>query len=158
MLFLKRAFLLLMFLLALGSFLFGQRRVDNRHLHERILCVVPMVGAGTYEDPRRPAFAPTAADFRATDASITLSETPNPGDQASDPKIVAYSYQLSDDGQFALVEFVARDQIAFREIYAAQAQGIKVFKKGIQSRTEILREFRKYKRDFNLETQGVNLP
>jgi hypothetical protein len=143
MLFLKRAFLLLMFLLALATFLFGQRRVDSRHLHERILCVVPMVGTGTYEDPRRPAFAPTAADS---------------SDQANDEKILAYSYQVSDDGQFALVEFVARDRKVFKEIFAARNQGIKVFEKGLNSRAEILAEFRKYKRDFNLESLGVRLP
>ena len=143
MLFLKRAFLLLMFLLALGSFLFGQRRVDNRHLHERILCVVPMVGAGTYEDPRRPAFAPTPKEMN---------------EAASSDTILAYSYQVSDDGQFALVEFVARDRKVFKEIFAARNQGIKVFEKGLNSRTEILAEFRKYKRDFNLESLGVRLP
>jgi hypothetical protein len=107
-----------------------------------------MVGTGTYEDPRRPAFAPTAAD----------SATANSSDQANGEKILAYSYQLSDDGQYSLVEFVARHRKAFRDIFAARAQGIKVFEKGVQTRAEILGELRKYKRDFNLESQGVRLP
>lgn len=155
---LSRFAILFLLLLALIVPVFSQRRVDPSHLHERILCVVPMVGAGTYEDPRRPAFAPTAADSKVSTNSTTDSTTEAPGVQPLEEKILAYSYQVSDDGQFALVEFVARDQKAFREIYAAQAEGIKVFKKGIQSRTEILREFRKYKRDFNLESLGVRLP
>ncbi len=29
-------------------------------LYERIICVVPMVGAGTLDDPKRPMFAPVA--------------------------------------------------------------------------------------------------
>ena len=38
--------------------LFSQPRVSPRNLYERLLCVVPMVGAGTDADPRRPMFAP----------------------------------------------------------------------------------------------------
>ena len=37
--------------------IWSQKRVDTRNTYERLLCVVPMVGAGTYEDPRRPATA-----------------------------------------------------------------------------------------------------
>ena len=37
--------------------------VENRY--ERILAVVPMVGRGTNEDPRRPMFAPTPAEMAA---------------------------------------------------------------------------------------------
>ena len=31
-------------------------------LYERIICVVPLVGAGTLDDPKRPLFAPVAGD------------------------------------------------------------------------------------------------
>jgi hypothetical protein len=27
-------------------------------VYERLMAVVPMIGAGTYEDPRRPAYVP----------------------------------------------------------------------------------------------------
>ena len=38
----------------------AQQGVDRRNLYERLLCVVPMVGSGTAEDPRRPAYGTVA--------------------------------------------------------------------------------------------------
>ena len=38
--------------------LLGQRKVDPVFQGERIYAIVPMVGAGTASDPRRPLFAP----------------------------------------------------------------------------------------------------
>ncbi len=38
----------------------AQQRVDARNLYERVICIVPMAGRGTYEDPKRPLFAPAA--------------------------------------------------------------------------------------------------
>ena len=62
-----------------------------RNTHERVLAVVPMVGSGTPDDPRRPMYAPV------------------PGGAPSREGIIAFTYQVSDDGKFALVEFVAHD-------------------------------------------------
>jgi hypothetical protein len=75
--------------LALLSPAFCQHKADPAYTHERLICVVPMIGSGTHEDPRRPMFAPI------------------PG-KGSPDGILAFAYQLSDDGQHALVEFVAR--------------------------------------------------
>jgi hypothetical protein len=138
-----RGFVLIGILWAMASALaFAQQRVDSRQVHERILCIVPMVGSGSYDDPRRPAFAPS----------------PSNSNEAKDSEgILGYSYQISDDGQSALVEFVARNRAAFKEILeASKSQGFKVFEKGKQRRSDILSEFRKYKKDFNLEMPGVN--
>ena len=49
---------------------------------ERFLVLVPMVGAGTFEDPKRPAFLREAG--------------------------VAFRYQLSDDGATAIAEVSPR--------------------------------------------------
>jgi len=38
----------------------AQHRADPKNLYERLICVVPMIGAGTHEDPRRPLFAPVS--------------------------------------------------------------------------------------------------
>jgi len=86
----------LVVLLCLGMEIscFSQSRVPHYSLHERVLLVVPMVGAGTYSDPRRPLFAPAPGERR----------TPN--------GIHSFSYEVSDDGKFALVEFVALDRSA----------------------------------------------
>jgi hypothetical protein len=91
-----------LFLLLLAAPSFAQRRADPFVTHERLLAVVPMVGAGTPADPRRPAFAPLGASI-------------DPRNRAA---ILAFTYQLSDDGKWALAEFVARDRAAFRDILA----------------------------------------
>ena len=113
----------------------AQPRVEPRNLYERVLCVVPMVGAGTHADPRRPLHAPL------------------PGDRAlaSGAGILGFSYILSDDGQFALLELVARDRSAFRAILAEQSSDVKVFEKGRAKPEDIEQEFKKHKKDFRLD-------
>jgi hypothetical protein len=98
-------------ILCLFAPLIAQLRVDPRNLYERLLCVVHMVGSGTADDPRRPAYAPLP---------------PTPGAQLSRDGIIAYTFQLSDDGNFALVEFVAVDRKAFRDLLADTDPQIKV--------------------------------
>ena len=90
----------------------SQHKVDPRNTYQRLICVVPVTGNGTAADPRRPAYAPV------TPASAG----------AAQPGIIAYSQQVSDDGRFALVEYVARDRSAFAAILADKS--IKVFVKG----------------------------
>jgi len=121
----------------------AQPRVAPRHLYERLLCVVPMVGKGTHDDPRRPLFAPLPQAIRAT------------GQQ---PQIIGFTYQESDDGKFALVEFVARDRKALAPMLTDPRSDIKVFEKGKANRDDIEREFRKYKKDFDLDRFGVSVP
>jgi hypothetical protein len=67
-------------------------------MHERIIAVVPLIGAGTYADPRRPLFAPDSKDLH------------NPNG------IHSYRWEASDDGRHAIVEFVARDRAALLPI------------------------------------------
>jgi hypothetical protein len=43
----------------------SQYRVDARRTHERLLCVVPMVGSGEDRDPRRPMYTPVLEDGQA---------------------------------------------------------------------------------------------
>jgi hypothetical protein len=79
--------------LMLASLASGQRRVDPKNTYARIICVVPIVGNGTNNDPKRPQYAPwpppTAAQARSRST------------------ILAFSQQVSDDGKFALLELVA---------------------------------------------------
>ena len=117
----------------------GQRSVDPRNLHERLLCVVPMTGAGTWADPKRPLYAPSPAQ---------MSPTSRTG-------IIGYTHVLSDDGQSALVEFVARDPSAFDHILADKR--ITTFRKGKDKREDIEAEFRKHKKDFSFDHFGMRL-
>ena len=115
------------------------RRVDARNTYRRIYCVVPMVGAGTWADPKRPKYAPAA-----------------PQDPTSRSGILAYAYQPSDDGNFALVQFVAVHRAAFHDVQADASA--KTFQRGTDDPVAILTEFQKYKKGFKLDTIEVAVP
>jgi hypothetical protein len=116
------------------------RKVDPRNTYQRIVAVVPMVGSGTAADPKRPMYAPAAA------SSPTASRS----------GIMAYSFQVSDDGQYALTEFVARERSAFAAILGDP--GVKAFTKGKDKKDDIEKELKKYKKDFDLEKFGLVVP
>jgi len=120
----------------------AQEKVDLRNTHERVICVVPMIGAGTMEDPRRPMYAP------------------KPGDKADANGIIAFTYQLSDDGKSAIVEFVARDRAALEPILKDKDArfDVKVFERGKGHRDLMRREFQKHKRDFDPDQFGIQVP
>ncbi len=119
----------------------AQHKVDLRDSYERILAVVPMTGAGTAEDPRRPMYAPL------------------PGkDAANREGILAFVFQIADDGKHALVEFVAADPAAFKDILADQSPDVKVFHKGKDKREDIEKEFKKHRKDFDFGRFGVAVP
>jgi hypothetical protein len=122
---------------------FAQQRVDLRNTYERLLMVVPMVGAGTYADPRRPLYAPLP---------------PARGVAPSRDGIIAFSYQISDDGRFALAEFVARDRAGFKQILSDQRADVKLFEKGKAKRADIEAEFRKHKKNFDFDRFGARVP
>lgn len=119
----------------------AQQRVDSRNLNERIMVIVPMVGSGTAADPRRPLFTP---NFGAKGVASSLGRS----------AILGFSYQVSDDGRFALLELVALERTAFQPLFADTANNLKIFEKGKHSRAEIETEFRKYKADFDLAKFG----
>jgi hypothetical protein len=68
--------------LSLGTPALSQQRVGLNQSYERILAVVPMVGAGTYEDPRRPKYAPTGPLHLPQAAT---SEDAKPNSEAIEP-------------------------------------------------------------------------
>jgi hypothetical protein len=61
----RKLCLLSLLLLALLLPLYSQQRVSMRNTHERVVAIVPMIGTGTDDDPRRPMFAPLKADIAA---------------------------------------------------------------------------------------------
>ncbi|MCC6540261.1 MAG: hypothetical protein IT162_22125 [Bryobacterales bacterium] len=116
----------------------GQRRVDERNQGERIYAVVPLVGAGTPQDPKRPLFVPSPEERQRAAASKT-------------PALTSYSVVLSDDRKFALVEFVAEDPKALEELLKSERADVKRFdlQKGKAKAEDLELEFRKYKKDFD---------
>jgi hypothetical protein len=128
-------------LFAVATCLLAQQKVDTRQLYERLYCVLPMnAGRGTWADPKRPMYAPSPAEMNS----------------AFRTGIIGYTHVLSDDGQSALVEFVARDASAFQHILADTS--IKSFRKGKDKREDIEAEFRKHKKDFSFENFQVIVP
>ncbi len=129
----------------------AQQPVSLRNTHERILCIVPMVGRGTEDDPRRPLFAPTEAGRAVQQASHEAAVAARQG-------IIAYAFQESDDGKTALVEFVALDREAFASILESKRPDVQVFIRGQARRADIEAAFRQHKRSFDLERFQVNVP
>ena len=144
--------------LVCSSALLAQQKVDPRNRYERLILIVPMIGSGTYEDPRRPAYVPTEAE---------QAQTP-PGEG-----FLGFSSITSDDGQWAVVELVAADRKVFATILTDAkgnlAEGVspipttlrsdfKVFQKGTVLRTVIERAFRKFKPNFDLDMLEVDVP
>lgn len=121
----------------------AQHRVNPQNMYERVLCVVPMIGSGSAGDPIRPQYAPLPLPL---------------GTPPSRDGIIAFSFQISDDGKLALVEFVAFNRGAFKGLLADTNPNIKVFRKGKDKRQDIEAEFKKHKKDVDLNTFGVLVP
>jgi hypothetical protein len=113
----------------------AQQRVDPANLHPRILAVVPIVGSGTWADPKRPSFLPAG-----------------PHDSRDRAGIIAFQQILSDNGNFALVELVAVDRSAFAEILNSTDSRVKAFEVGKHTRQEIEAVFKQFKATFSFDT------
>src|SRR3981081_3219455 len=98
---------------AFTASLAAQQKGDARYLHERVIAIVPMIGKGTLDDPRRPMFTPL----------------PGQMDSVARTGIIGFFHVPSDDGLFALVEFVARDRAPSEPTLSNKA--ITSFTKGI---------------------------
>ena len=120
-----------------------QRHVDPRNTHVRFLAIVPLIGTGTKDDPIRPAFVPAP---------------PVPGAKPDPNGIIGYTSQMCDDHKHALVEFVARDRSAFKLLTADTRPDVKAFEKGKAKRADIEAEFKKWKKDFELDQVHVRIP
>ena len=120
----------------LSEKLYAQRRVDAGNLYSRVLAVVPIVGKGTLDDPKRPTFAPLPSQM-------------TPGNRNG---IIAFHHEVSDDGQYALVEFVAVQPSALQAVVAAaNLPGVKVFQRGTNTQAQVETEFQKYKKGFSFD-------
>jgi len=136
----RRALVAVVCLIASASIASAQQRVSPLNMYERVLAIVPVTGTGTVQDPVLPTYAPV----------------PSPTSAPSLTGILAYTHVLSDDGKFALVEFVARDRSAFSAILADTT--IQVWLKGRDSRAAAIAAFQKHKANFDFSHFGVRIP
>jgi len=112
----------------------GQHRADPRNSYHRVVGVLPLAGSGATSDPKRPKYAPA------------------PGGESSSG-IIAFAYEPSDDGKWAIAELVAVDRSALLPVLAET--GLLVFEKGKASRQTIESAIRQYRKDFSLDRFGV---
>ena len=124
-------------LLVLASVVCAQRRVDPKFRYHRVIAVVPFAGKGTPADPKRPQYAPWPP-----------SNDPN--------GIIGFTYVPSDDGRFAIVEFVARNRAAFQKLL--NDKSIQVFEKGRVSKANLEGPLKHHRKDFDLNKFGMVMP
>jgi hypothetical protein len=106
------------------------RKVDPELTHDRVIAIVPIVGAGTARDPKRPMFSDL-------------------------PGLVGFTAELSDDGRHALVEFAVKER---SRLDAILVSGQRLARKDSAEKAALLEEFKQYKRTFRPERFGVAIP
>jgi hypothetical protein len=106
------------------------RSVDPGNMYHRVYARVPLVGTGTKADPKRPMFAPTTASTDHTG-------------------ILGYSMQISDDGQWALCEFVGATPNDLKVITASTASNVVFFEQGHATLEQVVADFSQYKKNFS---------
>ena len=125
-------------LILVAAALTAQRRVDPRLSYHRVIAIVPTQGAGTAADPIRPRHAPS----------------PEPGGP-SRAGIIAFTFELTDDGKYAVAEFVAVDRAGLAEVLADHGPGVLVFEMGVTKGADIEAAIRPFRKDFSLQNFGV---
>jgi hypothetical protein len=114
-----------------------QHAVDPTQGFHRLICLVHLTGSGTLDDPMRPEYVPP------------------PGAASSRAGIIAWAFQVTDDGTMAIVHLVAADRKAFRSIFADTRPEIRVFEIGVATRAQIEAELGMYKAGFTLDKLKV---
>jgi hypothetical protein len=87
-----------------------QHRVDDSNSYHRIICIVPLIGSGKWDDPKRPMFAPVASQIGRGKSGI-----------------LAYYHEMTDNGQAAIVVFVVADRAVLQPILTSAVSGVQVF-------------------------------
>ena len=133
---------LLPLLLSSTGFLFAQYRpVDPLNTHQRVIAIVPVVGEGTKDNPKKPMLVDLLG-------------------------VIAWKAELSDDKRFALVELVAKERTKLDAAFThpafaqarAQAPTLKIEYKDSGRGPTVFDEFSRMKKGFRPERFGVAVP
>lgn len=127
--------LITMMLILAAMPLAAEKRMDSGDRYERLLLSVPMIGTGSYADPRRPLYVPARL-------------------QPSRNGIIGFHFDPTDDGKRAILELVATDRAAFQSILAEKRPDVKIFEPGKIRKAEAEPEIRKEKKDFDIDKLG----
>lgn len=133
----------------------AQDRVAPEMMYHKVWAVVPMIGKGTADDPKRPMFTVSPGDLKAQ-AEADKAEFLKTGKKKDPepPAVLSYTMQVSDDGKSALVEFTGLNPQTLAFITGSKAPGVKAFERGKATKVEIEAEFKKAKANFKLEDLG----
>lgn len=115
----------------------GSGSAGTHNRYHRLICLVHLTGSGTTSNPKRPEYAPTVID--PTRAGI-----------------IAWSFQITDDGKMAIVHYVAMNRSA--TIFADTRPEIRVFEIRKVAPAAIEAEMQKYKANFTLSSVQVVAP
>lgn len=122
----------------LGAFLiaplccYGQGHPSREASLERMIVVVPMVGAGTAEDPRRPMGMP---------AGDAKQESP-----------VGYRYVVSDSGRLAIVAITAPSRKHLDSVLTGYGALAEAFNPLNHERATVEKALKLIRRDFDLDS------
>ncbi len=134
-------------LVAVGS-AFAQHRVDPGSMYARVYAIVPMIGSGTWDDPKRPMFAPLPTQI-------------TPGSRTG---IIAFNQVTSDDGNFALIEIVTANRSELASVTGPiQAQlstvpGLQFFDRSTTPPATVQSAFQLLKKNFDITKFRVVVP
>ncbi|MBV9269260.1 MAG: hypothetical protein JO061_24030 [Acidobacteriaceae bacterium] len=108
---------------------------------EHVIAVVPLIGAGTADDPTRPMFLPKPHDLQA---ALSRGEA---------PQFLSAHFTLADDGKTAIAEFIAPDRQALKPIFDADAAGsITAFDPHKLTAQELNQKLQHWKKNFDVAT------
>jgi hypothetical protein len=111
---------------------------DPGSIGEHVIAVVPLIGAGTVDDPRRPMFIPKPSE---TSAALAEGRT---------PELLAFHFVVADDGKTAIVEYVAPNRAALQPILEAASAGtVTAFEPRKRSLPALILELRRAKANFD---------
>jgi hypothetical protein len=128
--------------LCLETIGFCQSQADLSHLYQRVICVVPLTGKGTWADPKRPLLAPLASQEGRGKSGI-----------------LAYYQEPTDDGTAVIAVIVAADRASLQPIFSvANASGVAVFEHGKQTDQQIQSALTAVKKNFDLKRFLVRVP
>jgi len=133
--------LLVVFLFVPASVSGAER--DHTVIYPRLICVVPIIGSGTMQDPFRPLFSPNPQQN---------TERGGPTDESS--QIIAFQSVPTDDGKAAIVMLVARSYAAFAPVLN-DSKIIRSFERNRWKEEDLTRELQKYKKNFDLKMLRV---
>jgi len=127
------------------------RNTSASDQYQHVFAVVPLIGKGTGDDPKRLMFVPA----EGIQPAVRQAGAPLPPRSG----IISYHMQISDDGAYALVEFVGISKADFKDILATTDSRVQLFQKGVQGKDQIEAAFKVYKKDFSLDAfLGVRAP